>query len=148
LNKKSNLLSVLFFAICLVAVALFVVQYVRPSYTTVIEVNEIPKVLGVVDMPKLPSAWKATKIEKYDDGFTTPHVIIQYENGVTMSLSLSEMAYPDLEKQFLQIGEQFVWLYETKDRLIYVFRHEGFFYHMICPKQQKDSVLTFITHMR
>lgn len=106
-------------AICIAsAVAVYgLLQSEAASYYSDISVSEISDVVHLKADEDLPE-WIVNKVQKYDDGFVTPSVIVQYKNGVVLRLSDSQMSYSIDNHEQIQMGDHLVTRYKDADKTI------------------------------
>jgi len=112
-----------------------------------IELSEIPEVLNRKDLPALPN-WSIKYMEKYDTVFTSPSVIIYYNNGVSLTLYQRIPIYRKMQKEQILIGDRYVSSYKNGEEQIYVVKYNGLFFSFNFQPENKNEVEEFIKTLK
>ncbi|WP_338555336.1 hypothetical protein [Paenibacillus sp. KS-LC4] len=115
-------------------------KHAENSFLTEIEVEDIPEVLQIKEVPQLPN-WKIEKIQKFDDGFTHPYPIIFFENGIQLHLTINEQLYNLKSKESILIGIRKAVLYKDNDNRIYSFGFSNLYYAFILNSNDQSSLV-------
>lgn len=146
MNIQGGKLGTVLLAILLLVGFLVLLMHVNGinAHKSLIKQSEIPEIFHLTDLPALPTSWPIEFIEKLDDGFTAPSVTIYYKNGVSLTLSRSELIYPKKHKEQISIGVHSVSLYKNKEEHVYVTKYNDLFYSFMFQPENKNKVEEFI----
>ncbi|WP_435921420.1 hypothetical protein [Paenibacillus sp. DYY-L-2] len=110
------LLSLLIFGTILYKIGFFKDDTSR----ALIPYTDIPKVLHVEAMPRLPE-WEVERIQEYDDHFTSPTCTVYFTNGIELLISTSPVSFSGKEPDESPIQYQ-----------------DGPFYYSLKPQKEQD----------
>lgn len=121
LNRK----AIRYFLISLVSISAIIVifkilSYIETSsYYSDIELTEIGFIATRLNLKDLPP-WEVSRIQKYDDHFIATSALLNYDNGVVLSISAdSPSSYLIDNKEEIYIGKHAVTKYTDKKRVVY-----------------------------
>ncbi|WP_132416841.1 hypothetical protein [Paenibacillus albiflavus] len=110
--------------------------------------SDIPQVLHLSELPVIPNSLDIVTVEKYDDGFTSPFVKIQYKDGIALKMTSKSGTYKDMELENIQIDGHYIEWYRSNDKQVYSTKFNHINYSFEFAPNLNDQVIDYLKSLK